>query len=65
LFIVKREFLKVPAFGAETHLAEGQWQEEWLNMVKLRMLQIGTRMTDHCLTVTTKVVVVAVAVAVV
>jgi hypothetical protein len=28
LFIVKREFLKVPAFGAETHLAEGQWQEE-------------------------------------
>jgi hypothetical protein len=31
------------AFVVETHLAEGQWLEEQVNMVKLRMLRVGTR----------------------
>jgi hypothetical protein len=26
---------------AETHLAEGQWLEEQLNVVKLRMFRVG------------------------
>jgi hypothetical protein len=44
LFIFKREFLKISvdlrtALAAETHLAEGQWLEEQLNMVKLRMFR--------------------------
>jgi hypothetical protein len=32
------------AIAAETHLAEGQWLKERLNMVKLRMFRVGTRM---------------------
>jgi hypothetical protein len=32
------------AFAAETHLAEGQWLKEQLNVVKLRMFRVGTRM---------------------
>lgn len=31
------------AFAAETRLAEGQWLEEQLNVVKLRMFRAGTR----------------------
>jgi hypothetical protein len=29
--------------AAETHLAEGQWLKEQLNVVKLRMFRVGTR----------------------
>jgi hypothetical protein len=32
------------AFAADTHLAEGQWLKEQLNVVKLRMFRAGTRM---------------------
>jgi hypothetical protein len=32
------------AFAAETHLAEGQWLKEQLNVLKLRMFRVGTRM---------------------
>jgi hypothetical protein len=40
LFIFKREFLKISvnlqiALTAETHLGEGQWLKEQLNVVKL------------------------------
>jgi hypothetical protein len=31
------------AFAADTHLAEGQWLKEQLNVVKLRMFRVGTR----------------------
>jgi hypothetical protein len=49
LFTFKNEFLKISialqtALAAETHLAEGQWLEEQLNMVKLSMFREGTRM---------------------
>jgi hypothetical protein len=49
LFTLKREFLKISvnfqtALAAETHLAEGKWLEEQLNVVKLRMFRVGTRM---------------------
>jgi hypothetical protein len=42
LFIFKHEVLIISlnlktAFTAQTHLAEGQWLEEQLNMVKLRV----------------------------
>jgi hypothetical protein len=30
--------------AAETHLAEGQWLKEKVNVVKLRVFQAGTRM---------------------
>jgi hypothetical protein len=48
LFVFERKFLKISvdlqtALAAETHLAEGQWLEEQLNIVKLRMLRSGTR----------------------
>jgi hypothetical protein len=48
LLTVKHEFLKLfaylqTAFAVETHLAEGQWLEEQVNMVKLRMFRVGTR----------------------
>jgi hypothetical protein len=48
LFAFKREFLTIYAYSqsalaAETYLAEGQWLEEQLNMVKLRMFRSGTR----------------------
>jgi hypothetical protein len=32
------------ASAADTHLAEGQWLKEQLNVVKLRMFRVGTRM---------------------
>jgi hypothetical protein len=40
LFTFKHELLKISlrlqtAFAAETHLAEGQWLEEYVNMAKL------------------------------
>jgi hypothetical protein len=49
LFTVKHDLLKISvhlqtAFAADTHLAEGQWLEEQLNVVKLRMFRVGTRM---------------------
>jgi hypothetical protein len=49
LFKVKHDSLKIyedlqTAFAADTHLAEGQWLKEQLNVVKLRMFQVGTRM---------------------
>jgi hypothetical protein len=49
LFTFKHEVLKISArlqtvFAAETHLAEGQWLEENVNTVKLRMFRAGTRM---------------------
>jgi hypothetical protein len=31
------------AFAVETHLAEGQWLEEQVNVLKLGMLRVGTR----------------------
>jgi hypothetical protein len=45
----KLEFLKISvdlqsASAAETHLAEGQWLEVQLNVVKLCMYRVGTRM---------------------
>jgi hypothetical protein len=30
--------------AADTHLAEGQWLKEQLNVVKLRMFRVGTQM---------------------
>jgi hypothetical protein len=49
LFTSKRELPKTSvrlqtAFAPETRLAEGQWLEEQLNTVKLRMSRTGTRM---------------------
>jgi hypothetical protein len=32
------------AFAADTHPAEGLWLEEQLNVVRLRMFRVGTRM---------------------
>jgi hypothetical protein len=48
-FELKHDLLKISvdlqtAFAADTHLAEGQWLKEQLNMVKLRMFRVGTRM---------------------
>jgi hypothetical protein len=49
LFTFKPEYLNISvglhtALAAETHRAEGQWLKEQLNVVKLRMLRVGTRM---------------------
>jgi hypothetical protein len=49
LFTFKHELLKIylrlqTAFAAEIHLAEGQWLEEQLNTLKLRMFRVRTRM---------------------
>jgi hypothetical protein len=49
LFTLKNDLLKIPvdlqtAFAAETHQAEGQCLKEQLNVVKLRMFRVGTRM---------------------
>jgi hypothetical protein len=46
---LKHDVLKISvdlqtAFAADTHLAEGQWLKEQLNVVKLRMFGVGTRM---------------------
>jgi hypothetical protein len=45
---LKLEFLKIPVslqtvFEVETCLAVGKWLEEQVNMLKLRMLRLGTR----------------------
>jgi hypothetical protein len=49
IFTLKHEFLKISvdlqtALAADTHLAEGQLLKEQLNVVKLRMFRVGTRM---------------------
>jgi hypothetical protein len=49
IFKPKHDLLKISvdlriAFAADTHLAEGQWLKEQLNVVKLRMFRVGTRM---------------------
>jgi hypothetical protein len=60
LFTLKYDLLKISvylqaAFVAETHLPEGQWLKEQLNVLKLRMFRVGTRMPTvsrthgHCL----------------
>jgi hypothetical protein len=48
LLAFKQELQKISArlqteLAAETHLAEGQWLEDQVNMLKLRMFQAGTR----------------------
>jgi hypothetical protein len=48
LFELKNKFLKISedlqtALTAEAHLAEGQWLDEQLNMVKLPMFRVGNR----------------------
>jgi hypothetical protein len=50
LFILKDGLLKLSvhlqtAFAAETRLDEGQWLKEQLNIVKLRMFRVGSRMS--------------------
>jgi hypothetical protein len=45
---LKHEFLNISvslqtAFVVKTRLAEGQWLEEQANMLKFRLLQVGTR----------------------
>jgi hypothetical protein len=45
---LKHDLLKISidlqtAFSADTHLAEGQWLKEQLNVVKLHMFRVGTR----------------------
>jgi hypothetical protein len=49
LFTLEHQLLKISvylqtAFAAQTHLAEGQWLKEQLNMVKFLMFRVGTRM---------------------
>jgi hypothetical protein len=49
LFKLKYDLLKISvdlqtAFAADTHRTEGQWLKEQLNVVKLRMFRVGTRM---------------------
>jgi hypothetical protein len=49
LFKLKQNLLKIfvdvrTAYVSDTHLAEGQWLKEQLNVVKLRMFRVGTRM---------------------
>jgi hypothetical protein len=49
LFKFKHDLLKISvhliiSFAADTHLAEGQWLKEQLNVVKLRIFRVGTRM---------------------
>jgi hypothetical protein len=49
LFKLKHDLLKISIdlqteFAADTQLAEGQWLKEQLNVVKLRMFRVGTRM---------------------
>jgi hypothetical protein len=49
LFTLKYDLLKIyldlqTASVADTHLATGQWLKEQLNVVKLRMFRVGTRM---------------------
>jgi hypothetical protein len=47
LLKLKHDLLKISidlqtAFAADTHLAEGQWLKEELNVVKLRTFRVGT-----------------------
>jgi hypothetical protein len=47
LFKLKHVLLKISVdlqteFAADTHLAEGQWLKEQLNVVKLRMFRVET-----------------------
>jgi hypothetical protein len=49
LFTRKHDLLKISlylqtAFATETHLAEGQWLKEQMEVLKLRMFRVGTRM---------------------
>jgi hypothetical protein len=49
LFTLKHELLKISiklqtSFAADTYLAEGQWLMEQLNVLKLCMFRLGTRM---------------------
>jgi hypothetical protein len=49
LFTFKHKLLKISvhlqtAFAAETHLAVLKWLEQQVNMVKLRMFRVETRM---------------------
>jgi hypothetical protein len=49
LFTVKYNLLKrsvylQTGFAAETHLAEGQWLKKQLNMSKLHLFRVETRM---------------------
>jgi hypothetical protein len=48
LFKLKYDLLQISgdlqtAFSADTHLAEGQWLTEQLNVVKLSMFRVGTQ----------------------
>jgi hypothetical protein len=48
LFTPIHDLLKISidlqiALAADTHLAEGQWLKEQLNVLKLRMFRVGTR----------------------
>jgi hypothetical protein len=48
LFKLNDDLLKIStdsqtAFEADTHLPEGQWLKEQLNVVKLRMFRVGKR----------------------
>jgi hypothetical protein len=48
LFKLQYDLLKTSidlqtALAADTHLAEGQWLKERLNVAKLRMFRVGTR----------------------
>jgi hypothetical protein len=50
-FTLKYDLLKISldlqtAFAAKTHLAEGQWLKEQLNLTKLSVLRVGTRMPN-------------------
>jgi hypothetical protein len=49
LFTLKYDLLKISVdsqaeFAAETHLTEGQWLKEQLNLLKSCMFRVGTRM---------------------
>jgi hypothetical protein len=51
IFKLKHDLLKISidlqtALAADTHLAEGQWPKKQLNVVKLGMFRVGTRMPD-------------------
>jgi hypothetical protein len=55
LFTLQHDLLKISvdlqtAFAAETHRAEGQWLKEQLDLSKLRMFRVGTRMPTVCRT---------------
>jgi hypothetical protein len=52
LLTLKQEFLKASVhlqsvFAVETHLAEGQWLEEQLKMLKLPMFRVGHQKADR------------------